>query len=114
MFQFPLQKRLVQKKSYDLVFKEGNKIVLPHFILFYVKNALPFARLGLVLSKKKIAKAHDRQRIKRLLRESFRLQTLAAYDVVVLARQGVSEEEKSSLCSQLEKAWKKLKNGENT
>ncbi len=48
---------------------------------------LDHARLGLAISKKKIRTAAARNRIKRLVRESFRLRcrNLSSIDIVVLA-----------------------------
>jgi len=48
------------------------------------------ARLGLVIAKKKLRRAVDRNRVKRVSRESFRLlqQSLEGLDIVLLCRSG--------------------------
>ncbi|MFL2555778.1 MAG: ribonuclease P protein component [Gammaproteobacteria bacterium] len=56
--------------------------------IFVKKNGTDIARLGLAISKKYIKKSVDRNRIKRIVRESFRLQkkNLKGIDVVVLLK----------------------------
>ena len=108
MYDFSKQKRLLKKKEFDCVFKQAKKIVTPEFIFLYCVSQTDHARLGMALSKKTIAKAHDRNRLKRMLRETFRLRHLPAMDIVVLARRGVANVEHSLITTKLGKAWDKL------
>ena len=58
-------------------------------IVYGVENGLDFARLGLSVSKKRVRKAVARNRVKRLLREAFRLNKAeipAGIDFVVVPR----------------------------
>ena len=50
-----------------------------------VANRMQGARLGLIVAKRGVAKAHDRNRIKRVIRDYFRhqQQELAALDIVI-------------------------------
>lgn len=105
MFKFPREKRLLKKSEFDLVFNKGKKIVSKDFIFFYIENNLTYARLGLAISKKRMSKAHDRQRVKRLIRETFRCCKLIHLDVVVIARQAVDKELNVSLNTQLRQVW---------
>lgn len=109
MFCFTKQKRLLNKSDYHFVFQKPNKVVTPEFIFLYRKNKLTHARLGLALSKKSVAKSHDRNRLKRKLRETFRTKQLPGVDVIILARRGVETIERSKLTNRLDKAWDKLK-----
>ncbi|WP_229669354.1 ribonuclease P protein component [Legionella impletisoli] len=90
------------------MFAQAKKMITPEFIFLYRTNCLDHARLGLALSKKAVPKSHDRNRLKRLLRESFRTCALPAVDVVVLARSGVAQLDKPTLSIKLGKAWDRL------
>lgn len=108
MNKFPRSRRLLSKEEYDKVFSKPQKIITPEFIILYCANTLGFSRLGLAISKKSIAKAHDRNRIKRLLRETFRVALLPAIDIVILAKKSVVEMQNATVILNLNKAWNKL------
>ena len=108
MFYFNKTQRLLKKSDYDHVFVQAKKIVTNDFVLLCRENNLGYARLGLALSKKMIAKAHDRNRIKRLLRECFRQTQLPAVDIIFLARSGVAQQTNLGLNTRLSATWDKL------
>lgn len=108
MNSFGKTRRLLKKTDYDQVFEQAKKLVTSEFVILYRTNTLGWARLGLALSKKSIPKAHDRNRIKRLLRETFRTTRLPAIDMVFLAKRGVAEVENKAIITGLDKAWDKL------
>lgn len=108
MFSFTKTQRLLKKSDYDHVFAQAKKVVSNDFVVLYRENDLGYARLGLALSKKMIAKAHDRNRVKRLLRECFRQTQLPAIDVIFLARTGVAKQTNLGINSRLSKTWEKL------
>ncbi len=90
------------------MFEQAKKIITSEFIVLFRENNLSCTRLGLALSKKTIAKAHQRNRIKRLIRECFRKEKLPAVDVIFLARQGLTEQTNATINARLGKIWKKL------
>ncbi|MBI2785653.1 MAG: ribonuclease P protein component [Legionella longbeachae] len=108
MYTFKKTQRLLKKADYNHVFEQAEKIVTSEFIMLFRENDLGYARLGLALSKKKITKAHDRNRIKRLLREGFRQMELPAVDLIFLARQGVVKHTNANINARLDRTWKKL------
>ena len=108
MFPFNKTQRLLTKKDYDFVFQRARKIVTGEFIVLYRANNLSHARLGLAISKKMVAKAHDRNRIKRLLRESFRKKALPAVDIIFLARTGLVKKDNTEIHSKLSTLWVQL------
>jgi len=111
MFDFKKSQRLLKKVDYDHVFEKAKKIVTNEYIVLFRTNDLGYARLGLALSKKMIAKAHDRNRLKRLLREGFRQTQLPPIDMIFLARQGVAKQTNLGITTQLSKTWEKLITG---
>ena len=108
MYCFDKTRRLLKKSEYDDVIKQAKKLVNTEFIVLYRENTVGHARLGLALSKKMIAKAHDRNRLKRLLRETFRTRCLPALDIVILARNGVAKVQNSIVNAKLSQVWDKL------
>jgi ribonuclease P protein component len=106
--RFCKAQRLLKKSDYDILFKQAKRLVTPEFIILHHKNTLGYARLGLALSKKVIAKAHNRNRIKRLLREAFRTARLPAIDMIFLARNNVGNVENKTLFAKLSAIWDKL------
>ena len=71
------------------------------------RNGSDLPRLGLIISKKSIRRAVDRNRVKRLVRESFRLNQarLGGLDVVVMSRAGLGEAPHPKLRAVLDKHW---------
>lgn len=73
-------------------------------------NGLQYARLGLAITKKKTKRAVDRNRLKRLVRESFRSHQhlLTGMDLVVLNQRGKLLATNSQYYSSLSRHWQKL------
>lgn len=106
---FNKTRRLLKKSDYDHVFNQAKKIVTSEFVILYRDNVIGHPRLGLALSKKMIPKSHDRNRVKRILREAFRTdKRLPSVDIVMLARPGVGKVPNSTIYEKLGAAWNKL------
>jgi len=90
--QFQREHRLLSAKDFSRVFDKAFKVNNKAFTLLARPNHLKYSRLGLVIAKKNIKLAVNRNRIKRLLRESFRKQKfdLSGYDLVVLTRRDIA------------------------
>ncbi|MGH8559337.1 MAG: ribonuclease P protein component [Methylococcales bacterium] len=80
--------RLYTETQYRLVFSNPARFSTVYFTVLYRPNKTRFARLGLAISKKKIPKAVQRNRLKRRLRESFRLnqEHISSVDIVILVK----------------------------
>jgi len=107
-YRFSAARRLKNKKDYELVFKSANKTISDEFVVLHKKSQLDQARLGLAISKKILPTAVQRNRIKRILRESFRQQSLPPIDIVFMAKHGIKNKNNSVLFQKLSVIWDKL------
>ncbi|GAA5176578.1 MULTISPECIES: ribonuclease P protein component [Halomonadaceae] len=108
---FPRRLRLLTAGDYRYVFEHASyKVHAKGLLVLARDNSLDHPRVGLVFSKKNVRRAIDRNRLKRLVRESIRLRQhrLPAVDIVVLARRGVHELDNPTLHRQLHGLWRRL------
>ena len=91
-YSFQRELRLLSSTDYSHVFDKAFKIHNKAFTLLARENNLNRPRLGLVIAKKNLKFAHQRNQVKRLLRENFRLQQslLPSFDLVVLTRRDIA------------------------
>ena len=82
-----------------------------HFLLRWRTTSEGNARLGLAVSRKVSKRAVERNRIKRLIRESFRAERegLPALDILVIPRTSAAGTPNPVLSADLGLAWRKLK-----
>jgi ribonuclease P protein component len=112
-FGFPKTSRLLNAADYKAVFSDAQfKVSCRHFLVLANRNGRPRARLGLVIAKKHVALAVQRNRIKRQLRNTFRLNSklLNKLDVVVLARKDADKLDDKELKDSIESLWQDLHN----
>jgi ribonuclease P protein component len=110
-FQFPKSVRLLTSGDYSDVFQDVDvRVSSKHFLILARGKNLPTARLGIIVAKKNVKLAVHRNRVKRLLRESFRLRqaTLPNLDLVVLAKKGIDRIDNPDCASELQFLWNKL------
>jgi ribonuclease P protein component len=109
-FSFPSSLRLKTPTDFQKVFTRPVKSTDRYFTLLAIKNQLEYPRLGLAIAKKNIKRAVDRNKIKRITRESFRLQQhqLTTIDIVVLARRDAANATSIQLANSLTKHWQNL------
>ncbi|GGD71862.1 ribonuclease P protein component [Lacimicrobium alkaliphilum] len=108
--QFSRELRLLTPAHFENVFQQAIPAVSPQLTLLARANQLSHPRLGITLSKKRVRKAHDRNRLKRVIRESFRLHQhqLPKTDIVVVGKTGLAQLSNQQLFTLLERLWKKL------
>jgi len=76
--QFTLgkQERLKSRKAIEQLFKDGQRFTITPYRVFYRKAGKPGLQFGAGVSSKNFKKAVDRNRVKRLMREAYRLQKI--------------------------------------
>jgi ribonuclease P protein component len=81
------------------------------FHIRYGNNDAGTARLGLAVSKRVSKRAVDRNRLKRLIRESFRRARpgIPPLDLLVIAREQALTEASAVLLADLDQLWTKLR-----
>lgn len=107
---FSRELRLLTPSHFENVFEKAIPAVSPQITLLARFNTYNHPRLGITISKKRVKKAHDRNRLKRVIRESFRLSQheIPGIDIVVVAKSGLDSMTNQQLNQQLSKLWKKL------
>lgn len=89
----PSNIRIKKNTDYQTVFKKGKQISGRGVILYYSKNSAQDTRVGIIVSKK-VGNAVVRNRIKRIIREIFRLNwpdIKSGYDIIIITRKSIRE-----------------------
>lgn len=107
---FEPEARLHAPPEFRRVFAHGEKHASAGLVIIAAASDQPQARLGLALAKRRIRRAVDRNRVKRVVRESFRQARidLPAIDIVVLARSQTSAMSNATLATQLATIWQRI------
>ena len=108
---FNKRARLIKAEEYTRVFNKAHRSRDQYFTVLARSKENGQARLGLAVSKKKAKKAVSRNRLKRIIRESFRLSQdiIVSADYVVMAQQSSDNISNKQLFLSLEKHWQNLK-----
>jgi len=120
--RFSRDARLTNASDYTRVFEKNSRSADRYWTVLSRQNENPLknkaeadnaeipARLGMAVAKKNAKRAVDRNRLKRLARESFRQhkQSLAGFDIVLLARHASVTATNQELLKSLEKHWSRI------
>jgi ribonuclease P protein component len=106
---FPRAARL-RKAAEFAALRGGTRIACRHFHAEYRFSSLDTARLGLVVSRRVSKLAVERNRLKRLARESFRRwrPALPFLDLALIARPSAVPVDGNELLADLEGLWRRL------
>lgn len=106
----PRGARLLKAAEFDAVFASGRRHQERLLSAVAAAGTQSGPRLGLAISKKAIASAVGRNRVKRITRESFRHQRtgLPVIDVVVSARPAAATAAPGEIRDSLTRLWKRI------
>lgn len=106
-FLFLKENRLLTQRDYHHVFSKGSWRSNLYLSVVISHNQFGIPRLGLRISKRCVKKAVDRNRVKRIVRQSFRLNQyrLNDLDVVILAKKGIASLSNIELEKHLDALW---------
>jgi ribonuclease P protein component len=106
---FPPDRRLHTAAEFGRVFADPARSSDRYFTVLARASGRSTARLGLTISRRAAKRAVDRNKLKRLARESFRQQpALPPWDFVVLARPGADRADRRALRASLDRHFAQL------
>ena len=100
--------RIKRNSDFQAIYKNGKSVANRQFVVYTYKNRdLKHFRLGISVSKK-LGNAVTRNRIKRAIRENFKVhkQNIIAKDIIVIARQPAKDMNTLEIQSSLEHVLK--------
>ena len=106
-FSFIKKDHILKHQEFREVFKSGKRVHTDCFIAEHTKNIDERNRLGLTVSKK-VGGAVVRNRIKRLVREHFRLNRYrfsGFWDINIIAKKKAGSASSKEMLASLEKAF---------
>lgn len=83
-----MKNTIKENRDFRFAYKRGKKIVTPYIVMHYYKNRTDTTKIGITVSTA-IGKAHVRNRVKRLVREAYRMYSesvLNGYNIVWVSR----------------------------
>jgi ribonuclease P protein component len=108
--RFTPEQRLHRAAEFGRVFAEPARSTDRYFTVLARPSPRAVARLGLTISRRAAKRAVDRNRLKRLARETFRVQSqLPPWDFVVLAKPGAAAAAKALLRASLDQHFTRLR-----
>ena len=106
-FLFPRAARIASRRRFEELYASPSKRAGRYLVAFHAPSETASHRLGVTAAKRTFRDAHERNRAKRLLRESFRhLRPLFAggpWDLVLVAKRRILEAKEPEVRADLEK-----------
>lgn len=106
---FGRELRLTTPAQFRQVFEKNSRSTDRYWTILYRSNVSGVARLGMAVAKKRAKRAVDRNRLKRIIRESFRCQQIVpGVDIVVLPRDSSVSANNADLRKSLDEHWLRI------
>lgn len=116
VYGFSKQQRLLKAREFQRVFDQSRlKASTRAILLLAAANPLGRPRIGFIIAKKQVRLAVQRNRIKRIIRESFRNQNNLTlnYDIIVLVRKELANLSNQDIRTEFERQLFKLVRQDN-
>jgi ribonuclease P protein component len=108
--RLPPERRMRRPAEFKRAYAAGKRLGNEFFTVSAQANGLTSPRLGMSIAARILRRAVDRNRVRRQIRESFRVHQLGlpAVDIVIGARAGVLAADNARLRSALEQLWHRI------
>jgi len=73
IFSFQKKEKIRKKQDFEIIFLKGERIKNSYFGTVLKANTLNYRRIAVIVKKKEYRQAHTRNKIKRRIREIYRL-----------------------------------------
>ena len=109
-FGLPRSARLLTRRDFASLREQSQRFSTRTFVAEYRQSAQGCARLGVAISRRVSKRAVERNRIRRTIRESFRMHRaeLPHLDILLIARSLSAQQNNPDLRADLEGIWRKL------
>lgn len=106
-FPYSRKQRLTTPTEYRKTLRSSKRVHHEGITLCVRKKKMGLPRLGLIIAKREIPKAVKRNLLKRLIRESFRLnqRLMGEYDLVIMVKRKCLTKTKKEITTSLERLW---------
>jgi len=110
LYSLPRAARLLKAGDFAALKGKSKRISVRHFVAEFSPNDQTTCRLGQAVSRRVSKRAVDRNRIKRLVRESYRhaRSSLPTLDILLIARSSAVQTPSSDLRDDLTVLWNRL------